>query len=1491
MYIIRIYIEDYFIEKEAEKGCTITIGSGKKDSIQINSAEVKNNHLTFSWKDEILTVSAHGKCTYKGHEVKNQEVHAGDAFLLPGTSVAVSVSNAQTDSDEEIELSESSEILIGRSYNSTIQFDNKKVSSSHAKIYEYDGKYHICDMNSSNGTYLNGKRIKDAELNDGDVVSILTYRILYCAGKLHFENVGGDLQIVREENNHEDEDKTYPVFHRSPRIQNEMPGGKIEIQSPPSIGEKPEINWFTVVLPSVGMVAVMAFLVYFFQMSSTMLYFSAPTTLLSLAVAVLNYKSQKKKHIQKENLRLEKYEEHLRDITEKIEKNAKQQMSVLQNDNPAPTICIARGEKRKKELWNRRFTDSDFMRLRIGTGEVPFDTVIITPRKGIELKEDSLMNRAYQLADEHRTLQNAPILYDTVKDPLCGIIGERNETKKIAREMLLQASVHHSYDEVKIVLLFPQEEKETWEWARWLPHIFSDNRGERYMACTEREAAVVCRSVEEILKQRRTEIKNGDISAAGRKFPHYFFLCADMRLMKEKSILGYILSAIPEMSVSAVFLCDEMSALPKETQVIIEANQRQNVIYNKENASLRQKFRSDEINIEELEQFARSLAPVRLPISLAENRFPSCITFMEGYRKRRPDEFALEKNWSVRTTYKSMAVPLGVKENGEPFFFDIHEKKHGPHGLVAGMTGSGKSEMVQSWILSMALRFSPEDVSFVLIDFKGTGLILPFLKLPHLAGTISDLDTNIYRNLIALENELSRRKALLDEAGVNNINAYLKLQRQGSVKEPLSYLFIVIDEFAEFKVQFPDFMNVVNRIFAIGRTLGVFAILLTQKPSGVVDDKMNANTRFRWCLKVASSADSKEMLHHPDAAAITTAGRGYVQVGEDEVYELVQSYWSGAPYNPTAGRKSAAPTKISVMKLDGERVYCEVDEKTIGMGSSLNEIDVIVNYLQQYVKEKQLSSARKIWTQKLADTVYLEDILEAQFDGEAWHAPEQDIIMTAGLIDDPYSQTQYPMKINLTRDGHFAVYGAPGTGKSTMLQSLILSLLCTYDPERVNVYIMDFGGWNMGMFKDFPHVGGIANDNDSERIEKTVDLLIKELETRKQMFAQQGVGSLKAYNAAAQKPLPSIILALDNFMPIREEYPELEPFFMNLTREGGSYGIYFICTSNTTASLGYKIRPNIRQSAALQMAAKDDYADIVGKTDGLEPERKSGRGLVQGKPPLEFQAALPTKGMESERIEKIKTLAYKMNAVWKGNRAKSLPIMPEEITFGSISVPKEGTQVCLGLSCKEIEPVVFDFAKQHYLMISGTPASGKSNLLKVIAKQSQGQIYAFDAGYGSIKNATEGETCRYFTNAEEFDSFIRDFMPEMQRRKNAAEQGESLEGEQVSILIDNYKDSFEQLDNDTINRLEAIVRLGKGLEVHLITAGNSVDITRLKNSGDPLCASMTNGRFAVLLGGDMDAHQAFQSTVPYSERKKAAGKECGFFLDEGQACVFKTMSE
>ncbi|MBQ9082656.1 MAG: type VII secretion protein EssC, partial [Clostridia bacterium] len=558
--------------------------------------------------------------------------------------------------------------------------------------------------------------------------------------------------------------------------------------------------------------------------------------------------------------------------------------------------------------------------------------------------------------------------------------------------------------------------------------------------------------------------------------PYYVVVVADAGPLKNTALEKALAMNRPELGVSGLFLGRSLSDFPNSIHSVLELKEA--------DGGLAMKLHTDDHTMElftdecdvlavEYERFARAMAPIRLPGQAKAKMLPKSISFLQGWNIPDLEQLDISSLWRTSCSYKSMAVPIGIRANGEKFFFDIHEKAHGPHGLVAGMTGSGKSEMIQSWILSMAMQFSPENAAFVLIDFKGTGLILPFLNLPHLAGTISDLDVNISRNLIALNSELARRKRLFDEAGVNKISDYLKLYQAGKVREPMPYLFVVIDEYAEFRAKFPDFTGQINSLFRTGRSIGVHIILLTQNPSGVVSGESESNVRFRWCLKVASAAASKEMLgEHDDAAYITNPGRAYVRVGSDEVFEPVQSFYSGAPYYPKDATSNAVLPEIGQMAPDGTLTLYRPELGGLQQKAHGTEIAAVVDHIRNYTRKENIPNARPIWQNRMPGELYLPDLLQ-----KAPPPVQDELRPIIGLIDDPRHQLQRPLHLPLSTDGHTAIIGAPGSGKTVMLQTLAASLCVQYSPDEVNLYIMDFGGWSLGMFRDFPHVCSIANDN------------------------------------------------------------------------------------------------------------------------------------------------------------------------------------------------------------------------------------------------------------------------------------------------------------------------------------------------------------------------------------------------------------------------------
>lgn len=1486
--VIRIYNGDQILDMPFPESGVYSIGGTGKDDYIFPHCKKRGTILIRKTGSEFKYSAAKLENAENKGVIQKETIYVFDSNRAQGFALF----DRDVRAPVIVNLGQQSQVTIGRRDDCSIVIHSNQISRRHAKLENAIDGWYIQDLGSANGTYVNGRSVEFAFLQEGDVIDVSFCKIIFQGEAIEIESTGRvevNITHVKQIRRYE-ESSGYPFFFkRSPRIKKEITNEEIEIQNAPMLGSAPNINWLSVLVTPLASVLLMTMMVVFFRFSKISLLFSGPMAILGAITAVMNYRSQVKKYRGKEKARLAQYDSYLSGIEEQLKQNSSKQRNILSESHPTVTKCVEMVTSIDRQLWGKRIQDHDFLTLRIGSGEVESSVRLKIPREVLSLDTDALSTLPGEIREKYQLVPNCPITIDILRNTTVGIVGERNTAVATAKNLLVQAATHHSYDELKIVMIFDNTELRDWEFVKWLPHTFDQTRTQRYIANDEKSLNKLLRTMEDLVDQRCRETvpfgrNDGGIAPQS---PYYLFVFANYDMVKGRSIIKKICKSDPNAGVGALLLFDSIYNLPQECGMIVEVQGSDGKAYPRERANDVVFFEIETLKHHEYDTFARAMAPIRIE-STGNNSLPTSISFLQGYRIKRPKDYGIERAWLHPEPDKSMAVPIGVRSNGEPFMFDIHEKKHGPHGLVAGMTGSGKSEMVQTWILAMALKFPPDEVSFVLIDFKGTGLILPFRNLPHLAGTISDLDTNIGRNLIALENELTRRKALLDAYGVSNIASYKKLYREGRASEPLSYLFVVIDEFAEFKVQFPEFMTVVNRIFAIGRTLGVSIILLTQKPTNVVDDKMNANTRFRWCLKVASSVDSKEMIGHPDAAKITNPGRAVVRIGEDEIFETIQSYYSGASFNPYRDFNSSGIDKVAVVDLQGNRVTYEV-EKTTGYRSNKNEIDAIVEFLDKYVRSNGLNRARNIWVQKLPEMVFLRQMLTVAFDGERWAEEDPGLQVPVGLIDNPRSQSQYPLRINFSDEGHLAVFGAPGTGKTTFLQTTAISLALTYSPEILHLYMMDFGGGNLKLLQDLPHVGGVALADDEERVTKLAQMLESELHRRKGLFSACGAMNIQTYTELTGEKLPFIVVLLDNFAPVLSLYPNLDMFFISLSREGAAYGLYWVVTANNVNSLTFRISQNFRNMIALRMTDKGDYATIVGRTDGLEPENVLGRGLAKGKPPLEFQTALAAEGnSESERIKNLRNMVNLMNARWNGTRPAEIPVMPEKVSLTSL----KGKDIAIGLTTNTIERLSYNPSEYPFVAVSvGSGADGsffESALYEQYRNTKHELFLSFDGTNGLAEDSSGHQ--RKLISPSAFDTEIENLMPLMQRRKALKERDSEQLFSPVIVYLSNIGDCFESISDETAKRLNLLATLGKDLNVLMVVSGTNRDLSRLYNSGAAFVMNIVNAGTGIALGENFRAHSIFRANLSYSEQDVRVPSDEGYFIKAGNAVRFKAIS-
>jgi S-DNA-T family DNA segregation ATPase FtsK/SpoIIIE len=667
-----------------------------------------------------------------------------------------------------------------------------------------------------------------------------------------------------------------PTFHRSPRDYPALPTQSFNLQPPPPPPSEPSTSVSTFIVPIAGTIAGLAMATFGLSGDNALyVVLGIPVVLVSYLATAASYIHERERFRKATAERLRAYGTYLQQQRTALDSARTTQHAATLLPNPDPRDAVERSVTHDRRLWERAPEDADFLQLRLGIGDVAACYQLQTPASTqITVEPDPLTTRMEALAREFRTVSDCAITLPFAGLGAVGFAGERDAVQESLRALLIQLAVNHAPSEVKLVVIAPETEADAWLWTRWLPHTWSDDRGRRYVAA---DAASAARLLEELGETLSGRAAPGNASAAAPG-PTYVVLFADPGLPRQAAaapLLRQLLTNGHRIGAVSLFTGDRIEAMPKGCQAVVDLTGAGGRIRVVGPPRLDLAFQPDRLDLALAERCARALAPLRLQGIGGAATIPRYVTLLDMLGVHAVEELPLLANWERSKPDQTLAAPIGIGPGGAPIELDFHERGHGPHGLEAGMTGSGKSELLQTLIASLAVFYHPREVAFVLIDYKGGGMAGAFQELPHHLGTITNLGGNLtIRALAALRAELQRRQRLFAEAGVNRLDRYLQLQRAGKVSVPLPHLIIIADEFAELRQNQPEFMAELISAVRIGRSLGIHLLLATQKPSGVVTDQIWANSNFRLCLRVQSPQDSKEMIKRPDAAAIPGEHRG-----------------------------------------------------------------------------------------------------------------------------------------------------------------------------------------------------------------------------------------------------------------------------------------------------------------------------------------------------------------------------------------------------------------------------------------------------------------------------------------------------------------------------------------------------------------------------------------------------------------------------------------
>jgi DNA segregation ATPase FtsK/SpoIIIE, S-DNA-T family len=1444
--------------------------------------------------------------------IEGQE-HKTLVFAEPNTEDRQTFTKFVVDQDMDIH--------IGRNEKNHIVLSNQFVSASHAKLTIFNGQWRIVDMDSTNGTFVNGVRVKISELKMGDIIYIMGLKIIIGSCFLAFNNPDGMVsfrknalkpfipQVAETPDEEEDEFEAPAVdyFYRSPRFKRDVEKAVFKIDSPPpnAIGE--EMPMMLVIGPSMTMgMASMATAIFAINnaMATGDISRAMPSIIMSGSMLlgtilwpVLSKKYDMRRRRKKEKIRQQKYKEYIDKFAVLFNEESHKQEEILRENYVPITEVVERIEQVDRNLWERGPGQNDFLKLRVGIGDGLLSADINYSEKKFSIDDDNLQEELYTLCESPKVLHNIPITLSLLEEYITGIIGNRKQTIEFAKGLIFQLAALYSYDEVKMVFIYDQEEEAKFDFTKWLPHVWSQDNKFRFIATNHNEVKEVSAYLEKEI-DLRSQINESELDDVT---PYYIVYAMSKNLAIRAEMLKQVYVKKKNLHISVVTFYDELKNLPKECTMVVELEEHSGKLFDKDDLTGKStSFVPDIYVTSDPNELSVKLANIPLDTLGHSFHLPQMVTFLELFGVGKVEHLNALTRWQDNDPTKSLEAPVGVDTLGELFKLDLHEKFHGPHGLVAGMTGSGKSEFIMTYILSLAVNYHPNEVAFILIDYKGGGMAKSFEKLPHTAGIITNLDgAMIKRSLVSIESELKRRQSLFSEAskliGESNIDiySYQKLVREGIVTEPLQHLFIISDEFAELKTQQPEFMAQLVSAARIGRSLGVHLILATQKPSGVVDDQIWSNSKFRVSLKVQERADSMDMLKRPDAAELTDTGRFYLQVGYNELFEMGQSAWAGAPYYPSDKVVVEKDNSVVVIDRNGRPLkQAKIDKKRSLFANPKKQLDVVTDYLHTIAVEERIR-IRPLWLDPIPSMILLDDV-KRKYNARN----NQSFVLNPviGEYDDPVRQQQCLLRLPLTEEGNTIVYGVAGSGKTTFITTMVYSLIQEYTPDEVNIYLLDFASETLRAFAKAPHVGDVILSYESEKVSNLFKLLQSEVEKRKKLFADYG-GDHASYVKATGGKLPSIVVAINNFAAFTEIYEEKETAVSFLSREGTKYGIYFVLTALGTNAVRFRLLQNFKQLITLQLNDESDYSTVVGKTDGLFPSKFKGRGLVKKDAVYEFQIASVTDAPVLFTF--IQQACQKLQTAWKGHAAKKIPILPEYVDFeflaDYVGPQQQGLTIPIGVEKNSLNVHYYPFGQSYVSMIlsAGTEHQSFTHDVSMFMAEKCGlDVTMLDAQQSFTDKNNKAVT--YYSTVKEFEQVMDELFELVVFRNNtfkeAFEQGREIPSfDQRVIVINSIVALKNGLSGQSAEKLALILEKGEAkYNLTIIFAEQAKNLSGV--SYDKWYKRQMNQGDGIWIGSGITEQYQLKPSKTTPELREEMTAEFGFALQKGKSVKVKLVN-
>ncbi|HET7820979.1 MAG TPA: type VII secretion protein EccCa [Ornithinibacter sp.] len=1209
----------------------------------------------------------------------------------------------------------------------------------------------------------------------------------------------------------------------------QVPSGRIVLQPPPEITPSDGASGLLLqAVPMVGSLGTIGFVAM--SQSGPRAWFTAGMFLLaSVGFVLASGVRQRQQHTAGVLAARREYLAYLAEVRGTIRDAAGRQREAALWDYPDPAALptiAAEGTR----VWERTVGDADFLQVRMGATAQPLCLTLEPPETPPLAQLDPVAASAlHRLLSTHQVQPGLPASAALRAWARVEVTGDADPARALARSLVLSAAMQHAPEDLVVAALVSRETRSEWEWLKWLPHALSPR---------DRDAVgpvrLVGESVHDLLPLLPPEIverpRFGPSEQAA--LPHLLLVVdgGDVPpgnpVVTADGVLGVTVLDLPEQwgevaSISTLRLAvgQTLTRGPRAGTVPLEIISL---------ARGTAQGTADQLSTVRAEAAARRLAP-RYAGDEPEARdvFSGATELVDLLGQGDVRDLDPETAWRPRLQRDRLRVPIGVDEAGAVVALDIKESAQqgmGPHGLVIGATGSGKSELLRTLVLALSMTHSPEALNFVLVDFKGGATFAGMADLPHVSAVITNLGqeiTLVERMQDALQGEMTRRQELLRSAGnFANVTDYERARAQGAPLEPLPALLIVADEFSELLSAKPEFADLFVAIGRLGRSLSMHLLLSSQRLEEGRLRGLESHLSYRIGLRTFSAGESRTVIGVPDAYELPPVpGLGYLKPDQTTLTKFKAAYVSGPP----KGRRRRAAT------TDGSGAPAEIlpytlapvatgrrggDQPVATNGAAEPEearavFDIAVSRMTGHGRP-----AHQVWLPPLDVPNSMDQLL-----GDLAPHPELGLVSTGwrergsyvlpvGIVDRPLEQRRELFVLRLGgASGHVAVVGGPRSGRSTLARTIVTAIALTTTPLESQVYVLDFGGGTFTPLAKLAHVAGVANRSEPEVVRRLVAEVRGIVDARERYFRAHGIDSIETYRSRraagrVDDGYGDVFLVVDGWPTVRAEFDELEPQIHELAGRGLTFGVHVIVTSSRWMDFRNQIRDVLGTRIEMRLGDPSD-SEVDRRVAANVPKGRPGRGITTTK--HHFLAAVPRvddRGTVDDLGEGVEDLVTRVNAAWTGPRGPKLRLLPAEVTLERVRelAGPDDRRLLLGLDEGDLAPIGLDLAESPHVYLFGDGDSGKSAFLRSYAHEvarlhapDEAKLFVVDYRRALLGELPESHLGEYLTTEDQtaaavegITEFLRTRLPGPDVTPEQLRARSWWQGAEVYFLVDDY---------------------------------------------------------------------------------------------------------